>query len=110
MTLRIFNSFVRNGYRKLPGSFVTRQRQDTILSKESLFYYFSLVIRTHIFMILQRIRLGTFNVNGKLPTQDLGSWVRGSGPNADKLIQPLKISETTPGESDSKEGEYLHQA
>ena len=33
-----------------------------------------LVIRAHVLTILQRIRLGTFNVNGKLPTQDLGAW------------------------------------
>lgn len=69
-----------------------------------------LVIRAHIFRILQRIRLGTFNVNGKLPTQDLGAWVRGSDHDADKLIPPLKkLSKITLGESDTKEGEYRHR-
>ncbi|VDB96528.1 unnamed protein product [Peniophora sp. CBMAI 1063] len=46
-----------------------------------------------------RIRVGTFNVNGKLPSQDLSAWVAGNeGPNNDakggddweKLIPPLK--------------------
>ena len=65
--------------------------------------------RVHIFTILQRIRLGTFNVNGKLPTQDLGEWVRGSDQDANKLMPPLKkLPEITLGESDSKEGEYRH--
>lgn len=68
-----------------------------------------LVIRTHIFRVLQRIRLGTFNVNGKLPTQALGAWVRGSDHDTDKLIPPLKkLSEITLGESDTKEGKYRH--
>ena len=60
-------------------------------------------------MILGRIRLGTFNVNGNLPTQDLGAWVRGSDYDVDKLIPSLKkLSEVTLGESDKKEGEYRH--
>ncbi|KAF9653656.1 DNase I-like protein [Thelephora ganbajun] len=53
-----------------------------------------------------KIRLGTFNVNGKLPTQDLGAWVRGIHYNANKLIPPLKkFSEITLGESSGKEDE-----
>ncbi|KAI0943540.1 hypothetical protein AcW1_002679 [Taiwanofungus camphoratus] len=45
-----------------------------------------------------RIRIGTFNVNGKLPSQDLSAWVRGrlDGP---ELIPPLKeISPLSLGE------------
>lgn len=46
-------------------------------------------------------------MNGKLPTQDLGAWIRGSDLYADKLIPPLKkLPEITLGESDTKEGEY----
>lgn len=28
------------------------------------------------FTIIKRIRVGTFNVNGTIPTQDLSSWIR----------------------------------
>ena len=60
-------------------------------------------------MILPRIRLGTFNVNGKLPTQDLGAWVRGSDHDVGKLMRSAKkLSEITLGESDSKEGKFRH--
>lgn len=38
-----------------------------------------------------KLRIGTFNVNGKLPTQDLSAWVRGlSTTEANKYIPPLK--------------------
>lgn len=38
-----------------------------------------------------RLRIGTFNVNGKLPSQDLSAWVRGiSIADANKYIPPLK--------------------
>jgi len=61
-------------------------------------------------MILGRIRLGTFNVNGNLPTQDLGAWVRGSDNDVDKLIPSLKkLPDITLGESDKKQGEYRHR-
>ena len=78
-----------------------------ILSEEPLFHF---VIRAHLLTILGRIRLGTFNVNGNLPSQDLGVWIRGSDHGADKLLPTLKkISEITLGESNSKEGEYRHR-
>lgn len=49
-------------------------------------------------------------MNGKLPTQDLGAWVRGSDHSVDKLIPSLnKLPEITLGESDSKEGEHQHR-
>ncbi|PCH36777.1 DNase I-like protein [Wolfiporia cocos MD-104 SS10] len=38
---------------------------------------------------LLRIRVGTFNVNGKLPTQDLSTWVQGHRVRAD-FIPPLE--------------------
>ncbi|KAF8888850.1 Endonuclease/exonuclease/phosphatase [Infundibulicybe gibba] len=38
-----------------------------------------------------RIRVGSFNVNGQLPSQDLSVWVRGSRPAAgNPIIPPLK--------------------
>lgn len=42
-----------------------------------------------------RIRVGTFNVNGKLPSQDLASWVGGHPPLSDvdekgQFIPPLR--------------------
>ncbi|KAK0226427.1 DNase I-like protein [Armillaria fumosa] len=39
------------------------------------------------------IRLGTFNVNGKEPSQDLSSWIQGNNTNAHdlKTIPPLKV-------------------
>ena len=69
---------------------------------------FHLAIRAHLLKILGRIRLGTFNVNGDLPTQDLGAWVRGSDSGADKFLPPLKVSsEITLGESiKTKGGEH----
>lgn len=36
--------------------------------------------RSHVFNFF-RIRVGTFNVNGKNPTQSIESWVRGSQNN-----------------------------
>jgi len=60
--------------------------------------------------ILRRIRLGTFNVNGKMPTQDLGAWVRVSDHDVDKLIPPLeKLPEITLGESNGEGGESRHR-
>lgn len=47
------------------------------------------------------IRLGTFNVNGKEPSQDLSSWIQGNDTNAHdlKTIPPLKdISPLSMGE------------
>jgi len=57
-----------------------------------------------------KIRLGTFNVNGNLPTQDLGAWVGGSDRDADKML-PLvkKLSEITLCESNNSQGEYRHR-
>ncbi|GJE93071.1 DNase I-like protein [Phanerochaete sordida] len=38
-----------------------------------------------------KLRIGTFNVNGKLPSQDLSAWVRGmSTEDANKYLPPLK--------------------
>ncbi|EKM57325.1 uncharacterized protein PHACADRAFT_208418 [Phanerochaete carnosa HHB-10118-sp] len=37
-----------------------------------------------------KLRIGTFNVNGKLPSQDLSAWVRGPSTGANKYIPPLK--------------------
>ncbi|KAK0454454.1 DNase I-like protein [Armillaria borealis] len=47
------------------------------------------------------IRLGTFNVNGKAPSQDLSSWIQGNDANVHdlKTIPPLKdISPLSMGE------------
>ncbi|KAH9933096.1 DNase I-like protein [Amylocystis lapponica] len=45
-----------------------------------------------------RLRLGTFNVNGKMPSQDLSAWVRGR-PGLSGMIPPLKnISPLSLGE------------
>ena len=64
----------------------------------------------HLYRILERIRLGTFNVNGNLPTQDLGAWVGGSDHDADEMLPPLKqLSEITLGESNDEGGEYRHR-
>ncbi|KZV67706.1 DNase I-like protein [Peniophora sp. CONT] len=59
-----------------------------------------------------RIRVGTFNVNGKLPSQDLSAWISGhGGPDDDtkgsegwdKLIPPLQeLSPLSLGDSPSK--------
>ncbi|KAJ7880382.1 hypothetical protein B0H14DRAFT_1574544 [Mycena olivaceomarginata] len=40
----------------------------------------------------QRVRIGTFNVNGNLPSQDLSPWVggNGNGNTTDPFIPPLK--------------------
>ncbi|KAI9060023.1 DNase I-like protein [Trametes sanguinea] len=50
-----------------------------------------------------RIRIGTFNVNGKMPSQDLSAWVRGQterSASASVLIPPLKeISPLSMGEA-----------
>lgn len=87
---------------------MTNREQSAILSEEPLSL---LVIIEHLFSILERIRLGTFNVNGNLPTQDLGAWVGGSDRDADTRLPLLKkLSEITLGESDSKEGEYRHRS
>ncbi|KIP04826.1 hypothetical protein PHLGIDRAFT_129265 [Phlebiopsis gigantea 11061_1 CR5-6] len=41
--------------------------------------------------ITLRLRIGTFNVNGKMPSQDLSSWVRGQAQDTtDNFIPPLK--------------------
>ncbi|KAI0357724.1 DNase I-like protein [Trametes cingulata] len=47
-----------------------------------------------------KIRIGTFNVNGKLPSQDLSAWVRGQPDRpASNFIPPLKeISPLSMGE------------
>ncbi|KAK1220132.1 hypothetical protein PQX77_017122 [Marasmius sp. AFHP31] len=40
-----------------------------------------------------KVRIGTFNVNGKMPSQDLTTWVRGatsSGGNRDAVLPPVK--------------------
>lgn len=35
------------------------------------------------------LRVGTFNVNGKMPAQDLSPWLRGENPH-DQFLPPLK--------------------
>ena len=54
--------------------------------------------------VASRIRIGTFNVNGKLPSQDLSSWVQGGSspvPTTDlpqiATVSPLSIGEITSG-------------
>ncbi|KAL0071307.1 hypothetical protein AAF712_001873 [Marasmius tenuissimus] len=40
-----------------------------------------------------KVRIGTFNVNGKMPSQDLTTWVRGatsSGGNREAVLPPVK--------------------
>lgn len=53
-----------------------------------------------------RIRIGTFNVNGKLPSQDLSTWVQGGVPETPQTttnlpqittVSPLSIGEITNG-------------
>ncbi|KAJ3741434.1 DNase I-like protein [Lentinula detonsa] len=64
------------------------------------------------------IRLGTFNVNGKMPTQDLAAWVRGSTKNAPNVasiqhsllppvseISPLSLGEVVKDPYDLREAE-----
>jgi phosphatidylinositol-bisphosphatase len=48
-------------------------------------------ILEHI-LTFRSLRIGTFNVNGKLPSQDLASWIRGptGARNASVVIPPLK--------------------
>ncbi|KAJ3862319.1 DNase I-like protein [Lentinula novae-zelandiae] len=59
------------------------------------------------------LRLGTFNVNGKMPTQDLAAWVRGSNTTARlessngflpavKEISPLSLGEVVKDPFDSQ--------
>ncbi|CAL1710188.1 unnamed protein product [Somion occarium] len=54
-----------------------------------------------------RIRVGTFNVNGKLPSQDLSPWVGGrSRPS--HVIPPLKdLSPLSMSEATSASGDYF---
>ncbi|KAI0074264.1 DNase I-like protein [Panus rudis PR-1116 ss-1] len=60
-----------------------------------------------------KIRIGTFNVNGKLPSQDLSPWVRwDSSSGKEHLIPPLQeISPLTIGESGKQadEAEYFER-
>ncbi|KAJ3980467.1 DNase I-like protein [Lentinula detonsa] len=64
------------------------------------------------------IRLGTFNVNGKMPTQDLAAWVKGSTTNAPNVasiqhsllppvseISPLSLGEVVKDPYDLREAE-----
>ncbi|KAL0579195.1 hypothetical protein V5O48_002817 [Marasmius crinis-equi] len=48
------------------------------------------------------VRIGTFNVNGKMPSQDLATWVRGasSGTRQESVLPPVKeLSPLSLGES-----------
>ncbi|KAH8102042.1 DNase I-like protein [Cristinia sonorae] len=57
-----------------------------------------------------RLRLGTFNVNGKLPSQDLSPWVRGRS-DGHPVIPPLQdISPLSMGEWLKFSGDYLDGA
>lgn len=52
--------------------------------------------------MFHRIRLGTFNVNGKMPTQDLSAWVQGSfnekldGKETTETIQQENVPPLSP--------------
>lgn len=59
-----------------------------------------------------RLRIGTFNVNGKLPSQDLSAWVRG-GPKLDPKnyippldeISPFNVDEVTKNPMENVDGQ-----
>ncbi|TCD64994.1 hypothetical protein EIP91_003361 [Steccherinum ochraceum] len=57
-----------------------------------------------------KLRLGTFNVNGKMPSQDLSPWVRGRAAQNPTVLPPLKnVSPLSIGVGDSSKssGDYL---
>ncbi len=61
-------------------------------------------------MMAYRVRLGTFNVNGKLPSQDLSPWVKGPSnryPYIPPLndVSPINIGEVTKGPPDYLNGD-----
>lgn len=66
-------------------------------------------IRSRTRKVVQRgrrrisIRIGTFNVNGKLPSQDLASWIRGPswGTDVSSMIRPPMPSSTGNAAGDS---------
>ena len=50
--------------------------------------------------------MGTFNVNGKMPSQDLSAWIRGDqGDGQDRLISPLNTLSLSSG--DGVKGRFL---
>lgn len=56
----------------------------------------------------QSLRIGTFNVNGKFPSQDLASWIRGTmwGANASKIILPQPKTSPLVGRDSFDSGKY----
>lgn len=64
-----------------------------------------------------RIRVGTFNVNGKLPSQDLSAWVRGQFERPSSTIippiqdfSPLSIGDGKRDPIEERMGSYLGTA
>ena len=49
---------------------------------------------------LNSLRLGTFNVNGKLPSQDLFAWIQGSTTFSASLPPLKKLSPLSLGENE----------
>ena len=62
-------------------------------------------------LLVCRIRLGTFNVNGKLPSQDLSPWVRGRLDQTNSTLPTLKnVSPLSMGEVSKSSGDYTSGA
>ncbi|THH32874.1 hypothetical protein EUX98_g1340 [Antrodiella citrinella] len=57
-----------------------------------------------------KIRLGTFNVNGKLPSQDLSPWVRGRVDQKPSIPSLKNVSPLSMGEVVKSSGEYFNDA
>ncbi|KAF7795709.1 hypothetical protein EIP86_006874 [Pleurotus ostreatoroseus] len=79
------HTLLSNGHAGSPGDDmldISIIREEWIKSKVKEFYTSSNDVST------LRLRIGTFNVNGKLPSQDLSGWV-GRSHNRDKYIPPL---------------------
>lgn len=80
------NLCAKNGSWKQPGRHATSSMLDrTCGTCSSPWCILDLIL-------LPRIRLGTFNVNDKMPNQDLSSWVRGDQDASlqKEFIPPLK--------------------
>ncbi|KAJ4479376.1 DNase I-like protein [Lentinula aciculospora] len=59
----------------------SRARNQCRRGRVRLEYDFPVFVRPQ-YLWMFSLRLGTFNVNGKMPTQDLAAWLRGGTPNA----------------------------
>lgn len=81
----------------------SRVRETSSKGKQNLRCVSILFLSQQHDLILQhRVRIGTFNVNGNLPSQDLSPWVggNGNGNTTDPFIPPLKeISPFSIGEA-----------